>query len=312
MSVKKESFLLKCWHVVWPLLIYVTAQNVVSILGTLVMMIVGSLSGADASGMVDVNALTQSVMEQYYQYAILFLILAALICIPIYYRMYKKDGIREGRVKRNIPMGNKDYCAVILSGAALAVGMNNLISLTPLPYLFTRYEEANAVIFGGGLLLQILGGGIFACIVEELSHRGVVYLRMKHYWGRKNAMIFSALVFGIYHFNVVQGVYAFVLGLFFVWVYERYDSLWAPIVAHMSANLCVILLGSSEVVNRALNNKVGYSLITCISFLVFFNGWKWMKQTNPLVELEFVEKEPDTLNQLAKEYQEQERKDDSF
>ena len=196
-----------------------------------------------------------------------------------FYRMYKKDGIREGRVKRNIPMGNKDYCAVILCGAALAVGMNNLISLTPLPYLFTGYEETNEVIFGGGLFLQILGGGIFACIVEELSHRGVTYLRMKHYWGKKNAMIFSALVFGIYHFNVVQGIYAFILGLFFVWLYERYDSLWAPIVAHMSANLCVILLGSSEVVTNALSNLVGYSLITCISFLVFFHGWKWMKQS---------------------------------
>ena len=310
MRVKKESFLLKCWNVLWPLLIYVAAQNVVSIIGTLVLMMIGSLSDADASGMVDVNVLTQSVMEQYYQYAMLFLILAALICIPIYYRMYKKDGIREGRVKRNIPMENKDYCAVILCGAALAVGMNNLISLTPLPYLFTGYEETNEVIFGGGLFLQILGGGIFACIVEELSHRGVTYLRMKHYWGKKNAMIFSALVFGIYHFNVVQGIYAFILGLFFVWLYERYDSLWAPIVAHMSANLCVILLGSSEVATNALSNLVGYSLITCISFLVFFHGWKWMKQTNPLVELEFVEKEPDTLKQLAKEYQEQERKDD--
>lgn len=286
------------------------AQNVASILGTLVLMIVGSLSGADASGMVDVNVLSNSVMEQYYQYAMVFLILAALVCIPVYYRIYKKDCAREGRIKRNIPMGNKDYCAVILCGAALAVGMNNVISLTPLPYLFTGYEETNELIFGGGIFLQILGGGIFACIVEELSHRGVTYLRMKHYWGKRNAMICSALVFGIYHLNVVQGVYAFVLGLFFAWVYERYDSLWAPIAAHMSANLCVILLGSSEMVGRALSNLVGYCLITCISLLIFFNGWKWMKQTNPLVELEFVEKEPDTLKQLAKEYQEQERKDD--
>ena len=89
MRVKKESFLLKCWNVLWPLLIYVAAQSVVSIIGTLVLMMIGSLSGADASGMVDMNVLTQTVMEQYYQYAMLFLIFAALICIPVYYRMYK-------------------------------------------------------------------------------------------------------------------------------------------------------------------------------------------------------------------------------
>lgn len=310
MEVRKESFLGKCWNVFWPLVIYVIAQNAASLLGSMVLMIIACVSGADASGNVDLNHLIQSVETQFQQYAMIFLIAAALICIPVYYKIFKNDQIREARVKRNIPMGNKDYCAIILCGAALAVAMNNLIALTPLPYLFTKYEDTNEILFGGGLFLQILGGGIFVCAVEEVCHRGVVYGRMKHYWGKRRAMIFSSLVFGIYHFNVVQGVYAFVLGLFFVWVYERYDNLWAPIAAHMSANLCVILLGSSEVVNHVLNSLVGYCLITCICLLLFFYGWKWMKHTNPLVELEFVEKEPDTLKRLAQEYKERERKDE--
>ena len=128
--------------------------------------------------------------------------------------------------------------------------------------------------------------------------------------GKKKAMIFSALVFGIYHMNVVQAVYAFFLGLFFAWLYERYDSLWAPSIAHMSANLFVILLAESTVFNHILSNLVGFCLVTCISMLVFYYGWRWMKQTNPLVELEFVAKEPDTLKRLAEEYKEQEREED--
>ena len=122
-------------------------------------------------------------------------------------------------------------------------------------------------------------------------------------------MIFSAIVFGIYHLNVVQAVYAFFLGLFFAWVYDRYDSLWAPITAHMSANLFVILFGSSAIVNRLLSNLVGYCLITCIAILIFYYGIRYMKQTNPLVNLEFVEKEPDTLEGLTEEYKEQEREE---
>lgn len=54
---------------------------------------------------------------------------------------------------------------------------------------------------------------------------------------------------------------------------------------------------------------VGYCLITCISILVFYHGWRWMKQTNPLIELEFIPKEPDTLQKLTEEYKEQERED---
>ena len=307
--MKKESFLVKIWNVLWPLMIYSIAQIVATVLGTLVLMIVSSFQNADEAGMVGVDVITDGAMAMYTEYAILFLLISALVCIPIYYKMYKKDCREAGEVKRNIPMGNKDYLAIIISAAALALAMNNIISITPLPYLFTGYEDTNEILFGGGIILQVLTGGIFACIVEEISLRGITYLRMKRYWGTRKAMIFSAIVFGIYHMNVVQAVYAFFLGLFFAWLYERYDSLWAPIIAHMSANLFVILLSSSEVIANAMSTLVGFCLATCISSLIFYYGWRFMKQTNPLVELEFVEKEPDTLRGLTEEYQEQDREE---
>lgn len=291
--MRKESLLVKIWNVLWPLFIYVIAQNVFSLIGILVMLIVNG----------DMN------LDIYYKYAIIFLLISAIVCIPIYYRMYKKDCSLAGEEK-NIPMGNKDYLAIIVSGAALAVVLNNIISITPLPYLFTGYEETNEVLVGGGMILQIISAGIFACIVEEISMRGITYLRMKRYWGKRRAMILSALVFGIYHMNVVQAVYAFGLGLFFVWVYERYDTLWAPIIAHMSANIFVILLSSSAFVNHALETMVGYCLMTCVSILIFYYGWRFIKQTDPWVELEFVEKEPDTLKSLTEEYKEQEREEE--
>ncbi len=284
MDLRKESLLVKIWNILWPLFIYAIVQNVVVFFGMFLL--------------------------PYETYAVLFLLIAALICIPIYYRIYKKDCKLAGEAKRNIPMGNKDCLAIIISGATLAIALNNIISLTPLPYVFTGYEDTNEVLFSGGMLLQILSAGIFGCIVEEISMRGVAYLRMKRYWGKRRAIILSAAVFGIYHLNVVQAVYAFFLGLFFAWVYERYNSLWAPIIAHMSANLFVILLGSSSFVNHALETMVGYCLITCASLLVFYYGYRFMKQTNPLVELEFVEKEPDTLKKLTEEYKEQEREDE--
>lgn len=308
--MKKESFLVKIWNVLWPLTIYMIAQYIMAILGLLVLAIVSSLTRADANGMISGYTIINGIADMYYQYAILFILVAALICIPFYYQMYKKDCKQAGEVKRNIPMTNKDYLAIILCGAALALAMNNIIALTPLPYLFDGYEETNEVLYGGGIILQIFAAGIFGCMVEEMSMRGVAYLRMKRYWGKRKAMIFSALVFGIYHLNVVQGVYAFFLGLFFAWVFDRYDTLWAPIIAHMSANLFVILLSESTFFNTFLSSMVGFCLSTCISLLVFYYGWRFMKQTNPLIELEFVEKEPDTLKGLAQEYKEQEREEE--
>lgn len=295
MIVKKESFIVKLWNVLWPLLIYQIAQSVFAICGSALL-----ISNAIAKGITE----EQALIDLYNQYALLFLIAAALLCIPIYYKMYRKDAKRSGREQRNVPLKGRDYLAIIVCGAALALSTNNLISLTPLPYLFQGYEEVNDALYGGGILLQILGAGILGCIVEELSLRAITYNRMKHYWGRKNAVIFSAAVFGIYHMNVVQGVYAFILGLFFAWVYERYDTIWAPIIAHMSANLFVLLLSGSDLVMNAMSTLIGYCLFTCISLLLFTYGWRFMKQTTPVTKLQFEEKEPDDLSALAREYQE--------
>lgn len=305
--MREESFLVKIWNVLWPLAIYMVAQNIITILGILVLNIVSCLKNADEQGLVNLITIGDAAMELYYQYAILFVLIAALICIPIYYKMYKKDCMMAGEVKKNIPITNKDIAVIAVSAATLALAMNNIISLTPLPRIFTGYEDTNAVLFGGGLFLQIVSAGIFACIVEEMSMRGVTYLRMKRYWGTKNAMLLSALVFGLYHLNVVQAVYSFFLGIFFAWLYERYDSMWAPCIAHMSANLFIILLSESSVFEKVAATMVGFCLMTCISLLVFYYGWKWMKQSNPMVKLEFVEKEPDTLEKLREEYKGAER-----
>lgn len=291
MGLKKESFLLKIWNVLWPLFIYLIAQNLISIIGLFVISFFG---GGE---------------ELYYRYAVLFVLAAALICIPIYWKIYRKDEENTGNRRKNIPVNNQDYLLVIFSGAALALAMNNIIALTPLPILFTGYEDTNELLYGGGLLLQILSAGIFACIVEEVSMRGVVYGRMKRYLGKRTAMILSALIFGIYHLNVVQGVYAFVLGLYFVWLFERYQSLWAPCAAHMSANLFIILMASSHVCQRILQTMVGFCLVTCISLLIFYYGCRMIRESDPKLDLEFVEKEPDTLQKLTEEYKTQERED---
>ena len=289
--MKKESFLLKVWNILWPLFIYLIAQNLVSVIGIFILSFFG---GGE---------------ELYYRYGVLFVLAAALICIPIYWKIYRKDEETAGNQRKDIPVNNRDYLLVIFSGAALALAMNNVIALTPLPVWFTGYEDTNQVIYEGGLLLQILSAGIFACIVEEVSMRGVVYGRMKRYFGKTAAMFLSALVFGIYHLNVVQGVYAFVLGLYFVWLYERYQSLWASCIAHMSANLFILFMAASPVCQHVLQTMVGFCLTTCISLLIFYYSWRMIQESDPKLDLEFIEKEPDTLEKLTEEYKAQESED---
>ena len=290
-SLKKESFLLKVWNIVWPLFVYMIAQNGIVVLA-------GGIFG-----------FFSDAQELLLRYSVGCVFVAALICIPIYYKMYRKDESENGSTRERVLLDNKDCLLIVLSGASLALAMNNMIAITPLPILFTGYEETNEIVYSGSLILQILSAGIFACIVEELCVRGIVYGRLKRYFSKKNAMLISALIFGVYHLNVVQGVYAFVLGLYFVWLYERYQSLWASCIAHISANLFVILLAGSQLFQKLLENLVGFCLITCISLLIFYYSWRMIKESVSSNKLEFEEKEPDTLEKLTEEYKVQERED---
>lgn len=67
-------------------------------------------------------------------------------------------------------------------------------------------------------------------------HRGVVYNRFKRICPPVLAAIISSIIFGIIHMNFVQGPYAFLVGLAAVYVYERYKSIIAPIILHVTAN----------------------------------------------------------------------------
>jgi membrane protease YdiL (CAAX protease family) len=90
-------------------------------------------------------------------------------------------------------------------------------------------------------------------ICEELVYRGLIYMRMRQYLNVNMSILVSALIFGLVHGNPVQGIYGFLVGILFAYVYEQYGSLKAPILAHVSANMLSLLL---MVLNPDLGNAV--------------------------------------------------------
>lgn len=78
---------------------------------------------------------------------------------------------------------------------------------------------------------------IIAPISEELIFRGVTLhyaKRIMPFWA---ANILQALLFGIFHGNVVQGTYAFVVGLFCGYVCYRGGSIYLSMLFHMLFNI---------------------------------------------------------------------------
>ena len=94
---------------------------------------------------------------------------------------------------------------------------------------------------------MFLYAGILAPITEEILFRGVIQRTMLPF-GKKFAIFVSSFTFGLFHGNLIQTPYAFVVGLVLGYVAAEYNILWA-MVLHMINNL---LLG--DVLYRLLGS----------------------------------------------------------
>lgn len=82
---------------------------------------------------------------------------------------------------------------------------------------------------------MFLYAAIFAPIGEEILFRGLL-LRMLQKYGKKFAILATAFLFGIFHGNIIQTPYAFLVGLVLGYVTVEYSVVWA-IVLHMINNM---------------------------------------------------------------------------
>ena len=87
--------------------------------------------------------------------------------------------------------------------------------------------------------------GIFAPFSEELIFRGIIFRGYKNSGSVLQAVIWSAVLFGLMHLNFNQAAYAIAMGVMCALVVEASGSLWASIVTHIIFNtpsVCVMYL----------------------------------------------------------------------
>lgn len=174
--------------------------------------------------------------------------IAAIVCIPIFAYFMKRDIDKERKAnifKRFEKVNPLKYMLIIPFGLFSMEWANMFVSILQLfmpDFMIKSYSSTAQAIYGSSVVIQVLAAAIFAPIVEELIFRGLVYKRLTKIVNIKIAAILSAVLFGVYHGNWVQAPYAIIIGLLAVFLYERYKSVVAPILFHMSANLMSVVL----------------------------------------------------------------------
>lgn len=177
----------------------------------------------------DMNAIAANAWGYIVAIAVLFCILHAWKG-PGYWR-------REVLVKEK-PMNP----GVFFSLLCLCVGsqMVNSFWLSGLEFLFNRFDKSlmpllESVSGDSDTFSMFLYASILAPIAEELLFRGYILRSLRPY-GKKFAIFGSAFLFGLFHGNLLQTPYAFLMGLVLGYVAVEYSAFWA-IVLHMFNNL---------------------------------------------------------------------------
>lgn len=237
--MKKENVVIKIWRVIYPVGIYFLISNAISFAFIMIIAILMNMDMITGQKTMDMVAFQEELTSVLYKNSMTLTAIAAAVTIPIAWLLFRKDRKNEYMEYEKINVAS--YFLIVLAALTACIGANQLLTIIRLDEIFPGYKQFEQAIYGGDIIMQVLAAVILAPIIEELLFRGLVFKRLDGYVGTIPAMLISSLFFGIYHGNVVQGVYAFILGMLFVFIYDKYKTIWAPILAHVIANFTSIL-----------------------------------------------------------------------
>lgn len=165
-------------------------------------------------------------------------IIMALIFIPLLVFNYKKN-YKDDKL-------NSVYKFIIL-GFSLSL-IYNFFGFYLDKLLDTNlYGEFN-------IIETIIQTVILGPIIEEYLFRGMIYNGLKKNFNDKKSMIITSIVFAITHINIIQMIYAFLLNIILVKVYEKYKNINSCIIIHSISNLTTTFITIFLVKNNLILN----------------------------------------------------------
>ena len=123
-------------------------------------------------------------------------------------------------------------------GFGLSLLASIALAMIPFPEAwYETYDESMELLLSGNPWFLAAATVLAAPLVEEVVFRGLIYTRLCRGMYRPFAALLSAVIFGLVHGTLLHLFYTIPMGLLLCLFYEKYRSLWAPIIMHMSFNL---------------------------------------------------------------------------
>lgn len=224
------------WGAFYPMLLYYVLTIVVSVV------FIAIAINQNRLQIHDNNDMSRFIQE----YSLLMTFFAALIMTPILILIKHRDMKMQRAIGAYSYKSEffLKYLLIVPFSIAVMYAANMFVQImeTLIPSISHSFDDVAQAIYGANIYVQILTAIIFGPIVEELIFRGLMYIRLKRMFGMKVAALVTSVMFGIFHENISQGIYACLFSFAAIFVYEKYKNIIAPIIFHMVANAISVLV----------------------------------------------------------------------
>ena len=223
------KILRKVWDVLYPTAAIVLCMLIVTIVGIMAAGQITGRQGASGQELIrEVRSLPLWINVGFYT-----------VTLISQRKQYALDVLRFQPEDRGWGAGKLAASCLLSASAGHLISTG--IALSGLSRVFSGYtDQASAAFTGQNPLLLTAATVILAPLAEEMIFRGMTFRRAGQYLGPVGGALVSSALFGIYHGNMVQFLYAFCMGLLFAALCEQSGRLLPAVLGHGAANLWAV------------------------------------------------------------------------
>lgn len=182
-----------------------------------------------------------------------FIKLILFLSIPIGYKLFDK----EFSIFKLFTFKKKSFFLSLLLGIGVYVLILGAYFVLGPFFDFSKVTAAlqkNIGVNKDNFIFVALYISFINSLLEEFFFRGFAFLTLSRQAGRRFSYVFSASVFSLYHVAIMKSWFPpfffvllilslFIAGLFFNWLDEKNDSIYASWFVHMLANFSINTVG---------------------------------------------------------------------
>ncbi len=230
----------------FPIIVTIILQYIIVIADVIILVINNAMSPSKSNSDNTVGMIMTKSYQQPMNMAYMTLAQSIIYVIVFgiwFYKVFCDGKIDTDNIKKSLKL--KYWLCFIPAGYAAQLMVDGVLTLVrPLfPDAFSHYDKMVSNITGvSSSFVMLLAVILVAPIAEEIIFRGLVLGYGQKIFSPIISILLQGLLFGLYHGNVIQGVYAFFMGVVLGVTAYKLGSVIPTIILHISINASLLFV----------------------------------------------------------------------